>query len=80
MKCMGLLTLKPVIYAFNVDEVDFAMNRNESMKMAEEHLKRLQYCDLDRDSYLVVNAKLESSIGSLSAEQRDEYLKSIGIE
>eukprot|EP00804_Cyclotella_cryptica_P020580 CCRYP_003424-RA/>CCRYP_003424-RA protein AED:0.28 eAED:0.28 QI:0/-1/0/1/-1/1/1/0/264 len=27
IKSMGLLTLKPVIYAFNVDEVDFALDR-----------------------------------------------------
>jgi len=80
VKCMGLLTLKPVIYAFNVDEVDFAMNRDESMKMAKECVKRLQYCDLDRDSYLVVSAELESSICSLSSEKRNDYLKTIGIE
>lgn len=80
VKCLGLLTLKPVIYAFNVDEVDFALNRDESMKMAEECVKRLQYCDLDRDSCLVVSAKLESSICSLSTEKRNDYLKTIGIE
>jgi len=80
VKSMGLLTLKPMIYAINVDEVDFAMNWDESMKMAKEYVNRLQYCDSVRDSYLVVSAKLESSIGSLSTEQRNEYLESIGVE
>ncbi len=38
LKSMGLLTLEPMIYTINVDEVDFAMNWDESMKMAEEYV------------------------------------------
>jgi GTP-binding protein YchF len=80
VKSMGLLSLKPMIYAFNVDEVDFALNCSESMYLAGEHMKQLQYCDMDTDSYMVVSAKLESDIGALSSEQRCEYLESIGAE
>jgi len=80
IKSMGLLTLKPVIYAFNLDEVDFALNRDESMKLAECYMKQIQYCDLETDSCMVVSAKLESEIGSLSAEERHEYLESMGVE
>jgi ribosome-binding ATPase YchF (GTP1/OBG family) len=28
---MGLLTLKPVMYAFNVDEADFALGRQAAL-------------------------------------------------
>ena len=77
---MGLLTLKPVIYAFNVDEVDFALNRDEITKLAEAYMKQIQYCDLDKDSYLIVSAKLEAEMSSLTKEERIEYMESIGIE
>lgn len=80
IKSMGLLTLKPMIYAFNVDEVDFALNRDESMKLAEVYMKQIQYCDLETDSFLVVSAQLESEMGSLSTKERNEYLESMGVE
>lgn len=78
VKSMGLLTLKPMIYAFNMDEVDFALNWNESMTVAGEYMKKLQYCDMETDSYMVVSAKLEFDVVILSAEQRCEYLEAIG--
>lgn len=74
IKSMGLLTLKPVIYAFNIDEVDFALDKDGSMKVAEGYMKQIQYCDLERDSYLVVSAKLESELVALSTEERNSYL------
>eukprot|EP00584_Thalassiosira_punctigera_P004459 CAMPEP_0172538686 /NCGR_PEP_ID=MMETSP1067-20121228/10031_1 /TAXON_ID=265564 ORGANISM="Thalassiosira punctigera, Strain Tpunct2005C2" /NCGR_SAMPLE_ID=MMETSP1067 /ASSEMBLY_ACC=CAM_ASM_000444 /LENGTH=431 /DNA_ID=CAMNT_0013324233 /DNA_START=28 /DNA_END=1320 /DNA_ORIENTATION=+ len=80
IKSMGLLTLKPVIYAFNVDEVDFLLNREESMKSAEACMNQIQYCDLEADSFLVVSAKLESDLSSLSTKERNEYLESMGVE
>ena len=80
IKSMGLLTLKPVIYAFNVDEVDFALNRDEITKLTEAYMKQIQYCDLDKDSYLIVSAKLETEMSSLPEEERIEYMQSIGLE
>lgn len=80
IKSMGLLTLKPVIYAFNVDEVDFALSKEEAETLARSHMEQIQYCDLEIDSYMVVSAKLESELGSLSEEERDEYLESMGVE
>ena len=79
IKSMGLLTLKPVIYAFNVDEVDFALNKDEITKLAEAYMKQIQ-CDSDKDSYLIVSAKLEAEMSSLTEEERIEYMESIGIE
>eukprot|EP00804_Cyclotella_cryptica_P005804 CCRYP_000112-RA/>CCRYP_000112-RA protein AED:0.12 eAED:0.12 QI:0/0/0/1/1/1/3/0/304 len=59
IKSMGLLTLKPVIYAFNVDEVDFALDREGAMKLAESYMKQLHYCDLATSFFLVVSSKFE---------------------
>jgi len=80
VKSMGLLTLKPMIYAFNVDEVDFTLNTDECIRFAKGFMEKIQYCDLDRDSYTVVSAKFESEISSLNSEDRAEYLESLGVE
>ena len=79
-KSMGLLTLKPVIYAFNVDEVDYALDRDAAMELAQQYMQQIQYCSVDTDSYLLVSAKLESELSSLTTEERNEYLESIGVE
>ena len=79
IKSMGLLTLKPVIYAFNVDDVDFTLNKEESMKQAKDIMSRIQYCDLAKDTYTLVSAKLESELSSLSIDERNEYLESLGV-
>lgn len=80
IKSMGLLTLKPVIYAFNVDDVDFTLNKEESMEQAKDIMNRIQYCDLAKDTYTLVSAKLESELSSLSSDERNEYLESLGVE
>lgn len=78
IKSMGLLTLKPVIYAFNVDEVDYIFDRTTAVDMAESYMKQLQYCDLKRDSFAVVSAKFESELAMRSEQERRDYLESIG--
>jgi len=80
IKSMGLLTLKPVIYAFNVDDVDFTLNKEESMEQAKDIMARIQYCDLAKDTYTLVSAKLESELSSLSSDERNEYLESLGVK
>jgi GTP-binding protein YchF len=79
IKSMGLLTLKPVIYAFNADEIDFAFDREVSMTLTESYMSQIQYCDEDRDSHLLVSAKLESELCMQPQEERLEYLDSIGV-
>lgn len=39
VKSMGLLTLKPLMYAFNVDEADFALGRQAAREAAEAALR-----------------------------------------
>jgi GTP-binding protein YchF len=78
IKSLGLLTLKPVIYAFNVDEVDYIYDRDTSMATAEAYVKQLQYCDLEKYSFVVVSAKFESELSTKSDEEKRVYLDSIG--
>lgn len=79
VKSMGLLTLKPVIYAFNVDEADYLFDSSTCMNLAESYMNQLQYCDLKRDSFTVVSAKFESELSARSKEARYDYLESMGI-
>ena len=73
IKSMGLLTLKPVIYAFNTDEVDFIFNKDEANKQAEVFMNRIGYSDLQTDSYTIVSAKLEWQVGLMDVDERNEY-------
>jgi len=79
VKSMGLLTLKPVIYAYNVDEIDFALNREEILDLAETYMNKIQYCDLEKDTFMVVSAKLEADLSSIGGEDRIEYMENIGF-
>lgn len=76
IKSMGLLTLKPVIYAFNVDDVDYFLNRDEVLDKVKEYMKQIHYCDLEIDAYMITSAKFESELGLLDAEERSEYVAS----
>ena len=83
LSSMGLLTLKPMIYAFNVDDVDFTFGRDA----AEEHVKDiLERCGsiVDNDDsdtlWTLVSAKLEQELSTLSTEEQTDYWASLGIE
>ena len=78
IKSMGLLTLKPVLYAFNTDEVDFTLNKEEAVEQAEAFMSRIAV--RQTDVYTLVSAKLESQVALLSADERNAYLESIGVE
>ena len=81
IKSMGLLTLKPVIYLFNVDEADFLLDMKGVASGANRIIDEIQYCDPSRDMFAVVSAKLEAEISSmegLSAQR--EYLESMGVD
>ena len=80
IKSMGLLTLKPVIYAFNVDEVDLLLDREESLQRANESMGRIQYCDPETDSFVLVSAKLEADLGELTEDEKAEYFDSLGFD
>ena len=60
-----LLTIKPILYVFNVDEASYAH------KLEHEILN---------ENELVISAKIEEELVELSDEDRDEYLKELGIK
>ena len=80
IKSMGLLTLKPVIYLFNVDEVDFVLDREQIEMNVRQLLPKIDYCDLSRDSYAIVSAKLETEVAAIGEQaEQVKYLESLGM-
>lgn len=61
---LHLLTMKPVLYVANVDE----------RQLAERSL------DFARDDALVISAKTEAELASLSPEEQAAYLAELGLE
>jgi len=63
---LPLLTIKPVIYVFNVSEKQWA----------DENIKEIasRY-----EPSVIISAKMETEINSLSKEDQAEYLKSFGL-
>lgn len=80
IKSMGLLTLKPVLYAFNVDEVDFTLGRTDVLEASKEILRGLQYCDPAKDLYTIVSAQIEADLSEMEYDDKHEYLSELGIE
>ena len=81
MKSMGLLTLKPVIYVFNVDKVDFLLDQASIAEKVEGVVSNIRYCDSTMDMHAVISAKLEVEISSMAdLNEQQEYLKSVGVE
>lgn len=67
-KSLPLITNKPMIYVFNVDEDD--LNGTEEVeKLVKEFGPRV---------YL--SAKVESELSALSSEEQKEYLQELGVE
>lgn len=72
----GLLSAKPVIYACNMSEDDFASNieNNERYKAVCEIAKA------EGAEVLPICAELEAEISSLSKEEKEMFLSDAGIE
>lgn len=67
---LQLLTMKPVIYLFNVDETSLADEKQQST---------LAKFVVGRQS-LLISAKLEAELNSLDRSDRRELLKSYGVD
>jgi len=81
VKSMGLLTLKPVIYAFNVDEVDLALNGRASHDEAGRLFSGIKYHEPATDMFMLVSARLEAHVAQLEGRQAQlAYLAEIGME
>jgi len=70
---LGLMTEKPVLYVCNVDEGS-AAHGNEYSRRVEEKAKR------EGAGCVVISARIEEEVAQLPAEERDEFLASLGLE
>ena len=64
-KTLPLISIKPVLYVYNVSE--------------EEYVQKLRDRELNENE-MVISAKIEEELSDLSEEERLEYLKELGIE
>lgn len=71
---MFLLTAKPVIYAANIAEADLGQPDNEYVKAVAD------YAAKENAETLVICAKVEEELSSLSAEEKEMFLDSYGIK
>lgn len=72
IKPLGLLTVKPVIYAANVSDEDLATGNEWVEKVKEEAQK-------EDALVIVVSAQVESELVDLSVEEKAEFLDSLGV-
>ena len=70
---LGLLTSKPVVYVCNVDEAS-ARDGNGFSRMVEVRARE------EGAVAVVISAKIESEIATLSREERTEFLHTLGLE
>ena len=82
IKSMGLLTLKPVVYAFNVDELDFTANREEVSKTIQREtmpqIRQNNKSEQHTDDFVLVSARVEEDLLSLEGSgEQDEYISEL---
>ncbi len=89
IKQLNLLTMKPVIYVFNVSENQLG-NIKETKKKIDVILNEVKnpvksqrdpsaMPQDDNMSYIYLNAKLENDVLALSSEDQKEYLEGYGL-
>ncbi|HYX27467.1 MAG TPA: redox-regulated ATPase YchF [Pyrinomonadaceae bacterium] len=69
-----LLTMKPTIYAANVNESTLTVSDDENVKAISE------VAASDGSQYVVICAQLEADLVDLSPAERIEYLESLGVK
>jgi len=70
---LGLMTQKPELYVANVDEGSAAAG-NKFSKLVEEKAKR------EGAGCVTISARIEEEVAQLAAEERNEFLGSLGLE
>ncbi len=70
---LGLLTAKPMLYVVNVDEEKAGSQQELSAEIGSS-------LGIDQDSVVIISAKIESELSSLSDEDQKLYLKDLGLE
>lgn len=72
-RMLGLLTSKPVLYVCNVEESSAATGNNFSAEVAE-------FAKKEGAVAVVISAKIESEIATLSREERVDFLSTLELE
>jgi GTP-binding protein YchF len=72
-RALQLLTSKPVVYVCNVEESSAAAGNAYSDKVAAHAKTEGAAC-------VVISAKIESEFSGLAPEERNEFLKEMGLE
>ncbi len=76
LKEISLLTIKPVIYAANVSEDDFANGIDGNPFIKEV----VEFASADGSEVLPICAKIEEDITEFDEEEKAEFLHELGIE
>ena len=71
LKLSGLLSVKPKIYVCNVDEKSVVDGNNYTKKFIEK---------FGIDNALIVSADIENQINSFDENEKNKYMKMIGLE
>jgi len=74
VKDLHLLTMKPVLYACNVNEIDFAAGGNDWVTQVAGHAKS------ENNIHLVICSSLEAEIALLPKDEQAEFLSSINAK
>lgn len=69
----NLITLKPIIYALNVNEEDINSG-NDYTKVVEE------YAEKEGSETVIICAKLESELSELTDDEKEVFLSDLGID
>jgi len=73
IKAFNFITLKPLIYAANVDEDTAVIGSNSYTKLVEE------YAEKENAGVILMSAKIESELAELSDDEKKIFLEELGI-
>lgn len=71
---VSLLSLKPVIYAANVSEDDYANPDNEYVKKIKE------FAATEKSEVMVISARIEEEIAELDKDEKELFLHELGTD
>jgi hypothetical protein len=74
LKDMHLLTAKPVLYAMNVNDTDFAAGGNDWTRLVEKRAAE------ESNKTILICSAMEAEIALLPPEDRVEFLEALGAE
>lgn len=74
IKAFNFITLKPLIYAANVDEDTAVIGYNKYTKLVQE------YAEKEKAGVILMSAKIESELSELSDDEKKKFLAELGIK